>query len=93
MFTEYALNALLKQTYARAPFLPLSGRPTPTPVGGRERRVYITGKAWRKLRDLARNLSAPMEKVGGESARSPSSSHRGELQRASLRPVSLPTPD
>lgn len=29
MFTEYALNALLKQTYARAPFLPLLGRTPP----------------------------------------------------------------
>lgn len=51
----------------------------------------------RKLRDLARNLSAPMEKVGGESASLPRAPflHRGELreQRASPRPVSLPTPD
>lgn len=43
----------------------------------------------RKLRDLARNLSAPMEKVGGESASLPRAPflHRGELreQRASPR--------
>lgn len=48
MFTEYALNALLKQTYARTMVdcalfaLPL---PTPVPI----RRVYITTGHRRKL--------------------------------------------
>ena len=74
MFTEYALNALLKQTYARAglhtlfalvrvaPALP------PPPASWPERRVYITSHGpRRKLCDLARSLSAPMEKVDRES--------------------------
>lgn len=68
MFTEYALNGLLKQTYARAPFPPPFPPPHPaTPVGRPRATGIYHGQAWRKLRDLARNLSAPMEKVGGES--------------------------
>lgn len=76
MFTEYALNGLLKQTYARAPFLPLSGRPTPTPVGRRERRVYITGvnsvtsretsrRRWKKSAESLRASPAPPSCIVG----------------------------
>lgn len=76
MFTEYALNALLKQTYARARaglhtlFALVRVAPTlpPPPASWPERRVYITSHGpRRKLCDLARNLSAPMEKVDRES--------------------------
>lgn len=78
MFTEYALNALLKQTYARARAglhtlfaLVRVAAPTLPPLSrlvARATGIYITNHGpRRKLFDLARNLSAPMEKVDRES--------------------------
>lgn len=103
MFTEYALNGLLKQTYARAPFLPLSGRPTPTPVGRRERRVYITGvnsvtsretsrRRWKKSAESLRASPAPLRASWGAARATSLASPRLASHARLDRPIFLRAP-